>query len=524
MRVVSLAVFRHVNSPYELPQAGIKQGRFYTDYLPAAIRTYRTIYPEWELRIHHDGTVLESDYGQTLQWLADAGIVKLVHMGPADKLCESMLWRMAPLDDPEVEYFVCRDIDSCPTPRERKAVDTWIDSGKIIHSINDSRSHTGLMGGMVGIKCAPFRAKMGGGIETFKPLWKTKGWDLNTHGDDQRFLNFFIKRRFRRDILWHTELPKAKGGLEDISPHIGASYCIQATLRYFENNPNAQTTQMQLIEDTAQVTEKIVLLGCNPNHDYSFLAPLTALLWKEVVGYKPLILFTGEREEWTKDPKLWHVLSACYQANAQCQHIGTVENHRDSTVAQICRLYGGDVIKNPNTWIITGDVDMWPLTKDWYQPKKPGLFHLWYANAYQGEKWPICYLGGLVSQWREIMGHREPGTRLCTRIQEQLDAGLGDDTDTWAAWNYDELLFGVRMKAWGGRTFGIDRHGGPPADRIDRCAWPKKVSVKGKVDAHLVRPGYADHWAKIRPILVQLLDPKWVAWADNYRNKYLELV
>ncbi len=47
-----------------------------------------------------------------------------------------------------------------------------------------------------------------------------------------------------------------------------------------------------------------------------------------------------------------------------------------------------------------------------------------------------------------------------------MDAGLGEDKDSWAAWNFDEEWFGRRIKAWDGyndKCQFIDRHGGPRA-------------------------------------------------------------
>ena len=53
-----------------------------------------------------------------------------------------MNWRFLPPVDPQVELFLCRDLDSRISRREVAAVQEWIDSGKPIHSMRDHPAHT----------------------------------------------------------------------------------------------------------------------------------------------------------------------------------------------------------------------------------------------------------------------------------------------------------------------------------------------------------------------------------------------
>ena len=62
-----------------------------------------------------------------------------------------MFWRFLVAGDPAVDRFIIRDSDSRLNPRERLAVEEWIMSGKLIHSIRDHPNHDRpLNGGMWG--------------------------------------------------------------------------------------------------------------------------------------------------------------------------------------------------------------------------------------------------------------------------------------------------------------------------------------------------------------------------------------
>lgn len=66
----------------------------------------------------------------------------------------NLFWRCSAAADPEAEYCIFRDCDSRLNPREVGAVKEWLDSGKSLHIMHDSRDHskTAIMSGMWGIE------------------------------------------------------------------------------------------------------------------------------------------------------------------------------------------------------------------------------------------------------------------------------------------------------------------------------------------------------------------------------------
>jgi hypothetical protein len=66
-----------------------------------------------------------------------------------------MLWRIEPINDPNVEYLIPRDTDTRIQPREVMAVQEWVQSGKSLHIMRDHFQHfPKVLGGMFGIRCS----------------------------------------------------------------------------------------------------------------------------------------------------------------------------------------------------------------------------------------------------------------------------------------------------------------------------------------------------------------------------------
>ena len=58
-----------------------------------------------------------------------------------------MTWRFLPPVDPQVEIFLCRDLDSRISEREVAAVTEWLASSRPLHSMRDHPAHnTPLLG------------------------------------------------------------------------------------------------------------------------------------------------------------------------------------------------------------------------------------------------------------------------------------------------------------------------------------------------------------------------------------------
>lgn len=187
-RVVSYSFFRHSVSPYESERAGDSRGKFFVNYLRGIVRAHQCIWSGWRLRFYHDDRVTEFPYWKVMEKLHEAGLVELFYAGPADEYCKAMIWRMRPIWDGNIEYVVCRDVDSIPVPRCRRAVEEFIQSGAAIHVIHDASAHSGIMGGTSAFHSEAFKALTRWGSWT-EMVNSKRGHDWNHHGADQEFLN-----------------------------------------------------------------------------------------------------------------------------------------------------------------------------------------------------------------------------------------------------------------------------------------------------------------------------------------------
>lgn len=236
--VHSLAFYRHNASGYESERAGVARGIFFINFLPAVIRAHHIAWKGWELRIHHDDRVRDFAYFKALEIMDREGLIKLVPMGKADTLTGSMLWRLAPVFDEDVDWVVCRDLDSMPMHRDRKMVEEAMASGAEAHAILDSESHSGpLMGGMTAFRSRVVRVVVPGMRELESSMQAT-GIDFNQHGGDQLWLNKILWPRIkdktmihqrRRDIAYpdamETKLvAPQETALDKVIRHVGAGF------------------------------------------------------------------------------------------------------------------------------------------------------------------------------------------------------------------------------------------------------------------------------------------------------------
>jgi hypothetical protein len=206
-KVYSLAFYRHNASGYESERAGVAKGIFFVNFFPTMIRAFHIAYPGWQMWIHHDERVRKFPYFNSLERMDAAGLLKLVPMGKAETLCGSMLWRLNPIWEEDVEYVACRDVDSFPMHRDYNMLNEFVGYGSVAHAILDSESHCGpLMGGMVAFRAPSFK-RLFPGFESLKQLMLLKsGIDLNIHGSDQTFLNQVIWPHVQESTIIHQIL------------------------------------------------------------------------------------------------------------------------------------------------------------------------------------------------------------------------------------------------------------------------------------------------------------------------------
>lgn len=253
-KVLSYSFFRNDQSAYESERSGVARGRFFVNFLPAILRAWYSVMPDFDVIIYHDDRVTKYRYFSVLTELQERGHIELHYIGKANRLCESMLWRILPTWEPSVDILLCRDIDSLVTPREEKAISRWLGFKDFpIHAASDSESHDSgiLMGGMIGLKCEWVRA------EITKQMFN--GWvvkhDLLKHGSDQDFLNKYFRPIFKTKILYDTKqtLPPKSDPRDFLTNHMGAAFHTQPVVEWYDqNDPWHELQEIEREMDCAQ--------------------------------------------------------------------------------------------------------------------------------------------------------------------------------------------------------------------------------------------------------------------------------
>jgi len=529
---------------------------FYWQGLRALVRAHHNIFPGWELRIHHDSTI-HAPRSAVLREYEKAGLVKLVSIEENKAYCRSMLWRLLPAWDADVQFVLCRDIDSLPTIKDRRMTEQFMQSGAAIHCMNDNGSHTSaMMGGMCSVNAPVMREKTG--YPSWEHLVSLRGdLDRVMGGTDQILLHYHMWEKLFPDVCEHrikglhihpgakasyttiepVDIPDVPKKIQDESdsliPFMGCpGYDFTRAVEFFDAHGNQELVAklreiekpvMHTVVISSEEPRKIALMASNENTTYDFFLPLSGLLWQRL-GYCPYFIFVSNNHfQSTPTSKL--VLQKCQEIGAKFMFLPELDGFKSHNVAQVSRLYGGLLDLDENTLVITSDSDMWPLSRTMWADDNP-KFTLWNFKDQGG--FYICYCRGTVYDWRRIMRLKRYAY-VAEELKTQLEGGIGRGGENWG---YDELLLNVRLREAQDfdtfRIFGreVDTVTSLPVGRIDRAGWDHSMSraMGNPVDSHLIRPGWhPEYWPRLRQLFGSFL-PEKLEWADSYRDQYVKLL
>lgn len=541
IRVVSLAVFGESNH-YRGDTA------FFRRHLGAVVRGYRALFPDWEIRIHHDDSLYQGSYGAALHGLARRGVVRLVRVAASGELCKAMLWRLLPIWDPEVEYVISRDVDACPLYADRVAVEDFIRSGAAAHSIGAVPAHaTPLSGGLCGFQAPTFRELTG--FSSWEDMvGRLPGLAWGTHGADEMMLRLLVWPLVRAKACAHRVggAPILAGVQEShaeidrdhpvpgLAPELAESWRLAEYLgicgfdaaraaAFFDSAAPAPAIAAaesfageSPTGDVARLPWAVIASDRNPF--YAWFAPLTARLWRRL-GFRARLFLVGTSDEWGREAWCRLVVTAAREAGASIVFIPRIEAYGNGTVAQLVRLFAAGFGFEDDEFAYVADVDFWPLSRAFFCDRDFDRLLLLAANT-SGIRWSMT-LGARARTWRELMA-TEPGggtAALHAALARWVVPGGSMREENWIA---DENLLAAQVLASPRLADAVQviRSGEPPVDRIDRLAWFTPTSLDGFVDAHLPRPGW-EHWPSLHALFALAL-PNELEWADGYQAAWQE--
>lgn len=287
----------------------------------------------------------------------------------------------------------------------------------------------------------------------------------------------------------------------------------------------------------------LVSLSSDNTRDYAFILPLTALFWRDVIGFEPLPILVGD---WSH-PKNQVLMGAFESVNIPVQTIGGADGYYTSTIAQNVREHAAANRNDNESWLMPGDADLWPLKADFYQVHLQHEYKAvsYYANgdlfegkiqviraASRGKDYktlPTCHVTMKIKTWKELYQYKstdllEATVATLNRWLKPKMAGKNPSNASWEAWMSDQRI--LTEKVCHAQWFPdnaklINREGHPPHDRLDRGNAGDWVNMNpGRwTDAHLIRcPD--ENWNQVRPLIAHYL-PQHLDWADDYCKRYL---
>jgi hypothetical protein len=284
-------------------------------------------------------------------------------------------------------------------------------------------------------------------------------------------------------------------------------------------------------------------------------------LWRRV-GFNPIVLLVGSREEWLASPRLRVTADALLHHAVEHQFLGRIDGYPDHTLAQNCRQHAGALPFDDGDWLMPADADLWPLNVNFYRRFVQDHFRLvmLYSNGdhFQGKEVtldrtsrglgsqtiPTCHVAMRVRDWRAI--YQPVAGDVAASVKKSLDAWMPSRVSTegynanMALWMSDQQLMTVALcqQPWfpsgpppqgegahavstpGGTVLFVNRRGHPPVDRLDRSHAEDWASsdVSRWVDAHVHRDPFSDeHWSSLHKLIEQTV-PEHAAWAQEYRD------
>jgi len=243
-----------------------------------------------------------------------------------------------------------------------------------------------------------------------------------------------------------------------------------------------------------------VIMSCDDNSYYLDFWHHVSKIWKEYIGFSPVLVHIGNRTD----------ISSEY---GEVHHILPDESLPIHTQAQLARLWYPT--QEPDILWITSDIDMFPLSKtywnevimDWFATK-PDWSNLNSTEDY----FPICYHVALGKMFTEVLGiDKESFSNYVQNMVNNDKEKSVHTPENWtgapmSGWNMDEIVTSKKIVNF--RNLGGVVHQPKRIDnrRLCRSSWryePNLISSSYYIDCHSLRP-YDKYKNEIQNVLEML--------------------
>ena len=239
-----------------------------------------------------------------------------------------------------------------------------------------------------------------------------------------------------------------------------------------------------------------VIMSCDDNPYYLEFWPLVAKVWRERIGYEPVLVHVGETQ--------------VSDEHGQVVSIKPDENYQIHTQAQLARLWYPQF--EPDTLWITSDIDMFPISKSYWTESVNDEYDWCNLNTNLKNYFPICYNIATGKNFKTILDTEESFSDFMEDVtssfnEETKHTPENLDGEPMESWGLDEQFISMVVSSYrdsGGKVGQPKRPDGfYNGRRLDRVKWNleiDKVTNDWYIDCHSLRP-YDKHREEIDKLL-----------------------
>lgn len=271
---------------------------------------------------------------------------------------------------------------------------------------------------------------------------------------------------------------------------------------------------------------KYVVISTNENDNYLFFLPIIVWAWKQF-GWNTIVMHSRLHNLKSR-LATETVYSITDRIGCIMHELDPISTIREETVVQCSRLYAAHLF-NDNSYLMTGDVDMLPLSNYWDIKKKEDIISVWGHDLTGYKHYPMCYIGMRVNKWKEVM--KLDGIDIYSDMNKDITCYPQSRSNQWNEWwqvDQDIAMDKINSVTSDQEIYkhdrGIASNSHYPLGRIDRGCWDISLQQKERIDAHLLRPGFdRDNFDKIYSLIQSIFPTSNIHWIKEYRDKYITL-
>ncbi len=196
-KIISFCLFGDYDE-FGLPKVENKtqNSRNYTNGIFINYVLAKKYYPDWICRFYIDSSV-DIKLVDRLEKIDVEYVYLKTNM---NKMC----LRFLVFDDPNVNIWISRDLDSILNIREKDAVYEWINRDENIHIMHDCCHHKGfkVLGGMFGAKNC-FKESIVNFYDTYMKNKVASSKGSHKYGFDCEIINKYIEKHYKNDYIQH---------------------------------------------------------------------------------------------------------------------------------------------------------------------------------------------------------------------------------------------------------------------------------------------------------------------------------